>query len=167
MGTQGPALSPRLGPVDGRALKADTPPKLWTVGHTALGPPTASVEGAGCKQTNENWFPENWEIDWFLHCLIRWKWGMMQWNRRGSGHATAPSYWSGHYNGAQHYAAVHCTLHSTKLQNETGESWAIIENSVWPGQLTQPSGIQNLELVWRKKTWMWKLVGLIENCNLW
>ena len=28
MGTQGPALSPRLGSVDGRAPKADTPPKL-------------------------------------------------------------------------------------------------------------------------------------------
>ena len=66
---------------------------------------------------------------------------------------------------ALHIAALHCTLHSTKLQNETGESWAIIENSVWPGQLTQPSGIQNLELVWRKKTWMWKLVGFTKSCT--
>ena len=31
---------------------------------------------------------------------------------------------------ALHIAALHCTFHSTKLQNETGESRVIIENSV-------------------------------------
>ena len=49
---RGRPVSPRLGPVEERALKADTPPKLLIVGAHSLG--TSYCKYEGCRvQTNK------------------------------------------------------------------------------------------------------------------